>query len=178
MSRIPYPDLTKLPDTMQKMLAGTPLNVVRMGAHASQKMFEAQGQLAYAIASPDVLDPKIRETAILRVAHLCASDYELHHHIPLAKSVGLTAADLAAIESGRYAALDPILAAVAAFTDEVVRLVSPTDATLARLRALVSDRILVNTLLTIGNYMTIARLIAVTGPDIDVGALAKLPTGH
>jgi len=178
MSRIPYPDLSQLPDEMQRMLAGTPLNIVRMGAHASQAMFEAQGRLAYAIASPDVLDPKLRETAILRVARLADSRYELHHHHALARVAGLEENEIAAILSGDYASLDPLLAAVAAFTDEIVRDVSPSDITLERLRALVSDRVLVNIVLTVGNYMTIARLIAVTDPEIDDLPLAQLPTGR
>lgn len=178
MARIPYPDVTQLSEPLQKMLAGTPLNVVRMAAHASQPMFEAQGRLAYVIASPDVLDPKLRETAILRVAHLSGSDYELHHHIPLAKAAGLTDDDLAAIAGRDYDRLHPMLAATAAFVDEIVLQVSPSDATLARLRALVSDQTMVNIVLTAGHYMSVARLIAVTGPEIDSEVLGHLPTGH
>lgn len=178
MSRIPYPDLTRLPEAMQQMLAGTPLNVVRMAAHASQPMFEAQGRLAYVIATPEVLDPRLRETAILRVAHLSGSDYELHHHIPLARAAGLTEEDLAAIADGSYDTLDPLLAATAAFVDEIVLYVAPSDAALARLRALVSDQTLVNIVLTAGHYMSVARLIAVTGPEIDGAVLTHLPTGH
>ncbi len=60
MQRIPYPDVTRLPELMQKMLAGTPLNVVRIGAHASPLLFEAQGRLGWAIANPEVLDPRLR----------------------------------------------------------------------------------------------------------------------
>ena len=98
MPRIPYPDVAGLPETAQKILAGTPLNVVRIGAVASLPLFEAQGRLSYAIADPEVLEPRIREAAILRVAHLSNSAYELHHHRPLARGVGLTDDDLAAIE--------------------------------------------------------------------------------
>ena len=112
------------------MLAGTPLNVVRMGAHASPALFEAQGKLGYAVADPSVLTPRIRETVILRVAYLSGSEYELHHHIPLARAAGLTQAEMEAIETARYAALDPVLAAVCRFTGEVVLLITPSDATL------------------------------------------------
>ena len=178
MPRIPYPDVSQLPETMQKMLAGTPLNVVRMGAHASPVLFEAQGRLGYAVASPDVLAPRIRETVILRVAHLSKSDYELHHHVPLARAAGLSEAELRAIRAADYARLDPLLAAVCRFVDEVVKQLKPADATLQALRALVSDQLLVNIVLTIGCYMSIARLIAVTGIEPDEDALQLLPTGH
>lgn len=177
MPRIPYPDVDSLPETMRRMLEGTPLNVVRMGAHASPPLFEAQGRLGYAVADPAVLDPRIREATILRVAHLSDSAYELHHHIPLASVAGITGSELAAIAAQNYAALDPTLAAVCRFTDEVVLNLSPTDTTLAALRGLVSDQVLVNLVLTIGCYMSIARLIAVTGIEPDEAALEHLASG-
>jgi len=176
MARIPYPDVSNLPEIVQKMLAGTPLNVVRIGAHASPPLFEAQGRLGWAIAKPEVLDPRLRETVILRVAHLSSSAYELHHHVPLGRAAGLTEAELAAIASRNYAALNPLLAAAARFTDEVVTQLSPTDETLARLREVTSDQVLVNIVLTIGCYMSIARLIAVTGIEPDVDSLRSLPS--
>jgi alkylhydroperoxidase family enzyme len=176
MPRIPYPDVASLPEVMRKMLAGTPLNVVRIGAHASPPLFEAQGRLGWAVANPEVLDPRLRETVILRVAHLSNSDYELHHHLPLGRAAGLTEAELTAIAERDYAALDPLFAAAARFTDEVVVQLSPSDETLAGLRRHVSDQVLVNIVLTIGCYMSIARLIAVTGIERDLDALGHLPT--
>jgi 4-carboxymuconolactone decarboxylase len=178
MSRIPYPDVSKLPEPAQKALANAPLNVVRMCAHASSPMFEAQGKLGMAIARPDVLDPSLRETVILRVAHLSNSAYELHHHIPLGRTAGLTEPQLSAIASRNYSPLPPLLAAAARFTDEVVTLLSPSDETLTNLRNLCSDQIVVNIVLTIGCYMSIARLIAVTGIAPDAHALTHLRTSH
>lgn len=177
MPRIPYPDVAKLPEVVQKTVAGLPLNIVRICAHASAPMFEAQGQLGRAVAQPDVLDPRLRETVILRVAHLSKSEYELHHHIPLGRAAGLSEAELEAIANRHYDTLPPILRAAARFTDEVVIQLSPSDATLANLRKVASDQILVNIVLTIGCYMSIARLAAVTGIEPDASALSHLPTG-
>ncbi len=177
MPRIPYPDVSRLPEVMQKTLAAVPLNVVRICAHASLPLFDAQGQLGRAVASPDVLEPRLRETVILCVAHLSDSAYELHHHIPLGRAAGLTEAQLAAIASRNYSALDALLAAAARFTDEVVAQLSPSDETLANLRKIASDQIVVNIVLTIGCYMSIARLIAVTGIEPDAIALTHLPSG-
>ena len=175
MPRIPYPDVDGLPEIVRKMLAGTPLNVVRIGALASPALFEAQGRISYAIADPDVLEPRLREAVILRVAHLSQSAYELHHHVPLGRAAGLTGGELEALAAQDYAALDSRLAAAARFTDEVVTQLSPSDETLAALRAEVSDQVLVNIVLTIGCYMAIARLIAVTGIEIDADPIARLP---
>ena len=176
MPRIPYPDLTKLEPKVQKMLAGTPINVVRMAAHASPIIFEAGGLMGYGISDPANLDPRVRETVILRVAYISNSKYELYQHLSIAQAVGLTAEEIAAIGAVQYDKLNPLLATVARFTDDVVVNVSPSDDNLAALRALVSDRVLVNITMTIGQYMNVARLIAVTGPDIDDQALKHLPT--
>jgi len=176
MQRIPYPDVSKLPETLQKRLAALPLNIVRITAHASLPMFEAQGALGRAVATPEVLEPRLRETVILRVAYLSNSAYELHHHVSLGRAAGLSELELAAIAQGNYAALDTLLAAAAQFTDEVVTQLSPTDETLANLRRVASDPIIINIVLTIGCYMTIARVIAVTGIELDATALTQLPS--
>jgi alkylhydroperoxidase family enzyme len=63
------------------------------------------------------------------------------------------------------------------FTDEVVRDLAPSDATLAALRALVSDQVVVNLVLTAGCYMTVARLIATSGIELDEQPLEHLTTG-
>ena len=176
MPRIPYPDVSRLPQSVQRTLASLPLNVVRISAHASVPLFEAQGQLGRAVANPEVLEPRLRETVILRVALLSNSAYELQHHIPLGRAVGLTEVELGAITVSNYAVLNPLLAAAARFTDEVVKQLSPSDETLAALRKVASDQIVVNIVLTIGCYMSIARLIAVSGIEPDAKALDHLPT--
>jgi 4-carboxymuconolactone decarboxylase len=174
--RIPYPDISRLPETVQKAVAALPLNIVRISGHASLPLFEAQGYLGRAVASSEVLEPRLRETVVLRVAHLSNSAYELHHHIPLGRAAGLTDTELAAIAGRTYATLDPLLAAAARFTDEVVLWLSPSDETLANLRKLASDQVVVNIVLTIGCYMSIARLIAVTGIELDADSVSRLPT--
>jgi len=128
------------------------------------------------VADPEVLDPPLRETVILRVAYLSNSEYELHHHVPLARSAGLTEAQLTAIAHRDYGDLPPQLAAAARFTDEVVTQLAPSDATLAALRAVASDRVVINIVLAIGCYMSIARLIAVTAIERDADAIGRLPT--
>jgi 4-carboxymuconolactone decarboxylase len=175
--RIPYPDPATLSETARKIVTGSPLNVVRIGAHASPALFEAQGRLSFAIADPEVLDPRIREATILRVAQLSNSAYELHHHGPLARAAGLTGDEIAAILDADYAALDQTLAAVCRFTDEVVLELSPCGPTMAAMRAEVGDRVLVNVILTIGCYMSIARLIATTGIELDECAIEHLAVG-
>src|ERR1700753_3240708 len=46
------------------------------------------------------LPPRIREQVILRVAHRRACPYEWSHHVDIGKDVGLSDADIAAVQSG------------------------------------------------------------------------------
>ena len=176
MQRIEYPDPSGLPESTRRTLEAVPLNVVRMCAHASTPLFDAQGALGRAVAMPEVLEARLRETIILRVAYLSGSEYELHHHVALGRAAGLTEEDLISIARADYTALDPLLAAAARFTDEVVLRLTPSDQTLAGLRRLSSDQTVVNIVLSIGCYMSIARLAAVTGIETDASVLAQLPT--
>ncbi len=177
MSRMPYPDVSTLPELTQKMLAGSPLNIVRMGAHASPAIFQATGQMSYACVDPENIPPRWREAAILRVGWLSHSEYELHHHRSLARAAGLTDEEVAALEERAYSRLDPVLAAIAAFTDETVLLVSASDETLERLRAQISEQMVINLVLCIGLYMSMARLIGVGRLEIDDIPLTALATG-
>jgi 4-carboxymuconolactone decarboxylase len=175
MPRIPYPDESKLPELVQKRIAELPLNIVRITAHASVPLFEAQGLLGRVVQNPEVLEPRLREAVILRVAELSNSAYELYHHVPLGRAAGLTEVELGALAVANYSALNPLLAAAARFTDEVVTQLSPSDETLANLRKLVSDQVILNIVLTIGCYMSIARIVAVTGIEPDAAVVKSLP---
>jgi 4-carboxymuconolactone decarboxylase len=176
MPRIPYPEASKLSPIAQQRIAELPLNIVKITAHASVPLFEAQGQLGRAVQSPEGLEPRLREAVILRVAELSNSAYELFHHIPLGRAAGLTEVELGALTVANYSALNPLLAAAARFTDEVVTRLSPSDETLANLRKLVSDQVILNIVLTIGCYMTISRVVAVTGIEPEAAPVGKLPT--
>lgn len=74
-------------------------------------------------------------------------------------------AELKAIAHGGYEVLDPLLAAAARFTEEVVKSLWPSNETPA---------VVVNIVLTIGCYMSIARLVAVTGIESDAETLHQL----
>src|SRR6478609_3819559 len=110
MSRIPYPDLADLSDEKRAyadLLGPRMLNVVRMSLHTPHGLWEAQRDLAGGSVMKATLDPRSREVLILRVAWLSKSDYELHHHLSIARNLGMSEAVLSALETGNYAALTP-----------------------------------------------------------------------
>ena len=144
---------------------------------ASRDVAEAPGRLVKTGRLSTLLTALLPEEIEPVVAFLSGSEYELHQHRPLARAAGLTEADIAAIGEGDYRRLEPRLAAVAEFAAAIVRRPNPPDEVLARVRRHVSDRELVNIVLAVGCYMSLARLIAVTGIELDENRLEALPTG-
>jgi len=175
MSRIPYPDPADLSDEKRayvEQVGPRMLNVVRMSLHTPHGLWEAQRDLAAGSVMKATIDPRLREVLILRVAHLSKSEYELYHHLSIARNLGLSEAVLAALESGDYAALSPQERAIAQFTTEVVEDIAPSDETLAAVRALFSDALVFEMIALIGNYMLTARVVGVSGCGLDGSALA------
>ncbi len=172
--RIPYPDPAALSEHVGAMLARAPLNVLRMVANASEPVFDGFGQFSAAFYRPSELDPLSREVAILRVGHLSKSRYEVFHHEGLGRQLGLSDIQIAAVARGLP---DPALSdaqnAVMAFADDIVANVRAGDATLAAIRAHISDRALVDLILVIGLYMTVSRLLETAGVELDQAPLGR-----
>jgi alkylhydroperoxidase family enzyme len=115
------------------------------------------------------LSPQLREIAILRVGYLSNAAYEVFQHEAYARHVGLSDAQIEAIETGgdKAALLGPAGAAVLAFTDDLVLNVRPSDATLSGVRAHLSDALVLDLVLVVGAYMTVSRFLETTGIEID-----------
>jgi alkylhydroperoxidase family enzyme len=176
MSRIPYPEPSDLSDAKRAFLAAPShrlLNVVRMALHTPDGLWERQRDLSAATVLMSSMDPMLREVLILTVAHLSRSGYELHHHLSIARNLGMEEAVLGALERGDYAALGEQERAVARFTAEVVRDVSPSDATLDEARALFGDPMIFEMIAIIGVYMMTARVAAVGGCEPDQTAVSS-----
>ena len=170
MSRIPYPDPETLSAEKREILsgaAGRVLNVSHMAMHAPDALWLAQRRLGRATVYESTLDEKLRELLILRVAYLCGSDYELFHHLSIAENVGVTADQRDAMRTGDFSCLSKQERALADFVTEVVRDVSPSDATLRAAREVFSLTHIFEMVIMIGGYMTTARMAAVGGVEPD-----------
>jgi alkylhydroperoxidase family enzyme len=76
MARIPYPNLNDLPEKLRTRVATLPpLNILRMFLHAPTNAAPLMS-LGESILLHQELDPRLRELAILRVAHLTGANYE------------------------------------------------------------------------------------------------------
>ncbi len=168
MARLPLMDPASTPDAVGKVLAGTPLNLFRIVAHA-ESAFEPWLKYGAALLTRLELDPLLRELAILQVAHLVESPYEWVQHVPIAHSVGASDEQIAAVEHDREAdpSLTDVQRVMLRFAREVVLDGAASEQLVADLLARLGERQLIELLLVVGHYMSIARLIATAGLEPD-----------
>lgn len=96
------------------------------------------------------LDARLRELAVLRVAHRKGCEYEWAHHVFIGKAEGLTDDDIAGIQSGE--ATDPFDQTVIDAVDELDEQSQITDATWAALCERLDERQRMDLVFTIGGY--------------------------
>jgi 4-carboxymuconolactone decarboxylase len=170
MARLPYLD----PPDASPRLAGQlkalpPLNIFRMLAHA-ETAFEPFVSFGGAILSQLQLDPKLRELAVLQVAKDTECEYERVQHAEVGRLVGLSDAQIAAVEDGGIdddALFSDAERAVLRFTGEVVRGPHVSDRTFAAVSDRLTAREVIELLLTIGNYLIAARLMTTLEMEVD-----------
>lgn len=177
MARIPYVDPKAAPEPVREVFERLPvqLNIFKLMAHAETN-FRPLLRLGTSILGQQQLPAKLRELAILRVARLSRAEYEWVQHVPIAKAVGASDAQIAALERGDPTAecFDELERAVLRFTAEVVRDVGCSQATFEAVAKHLSSREIVELVLAIGFYMTVARLMEVAKIDLDPPAGTKV----
>ena len=139
MARIDYCDPAGASDRTREILdKNRNANIFRMMAH-SPSYFEQYCRLGRAIRVKGELDPVLRELAITRTGILCEAPYEVTAHKRIGKSVGVTDQQNAALENWKAATcFDEVQRAALAFTDEIVALHKPADATFDAIAAKLS----------------------------------------
>ena len=167
MARIDYCDTSKSNERTRELLGkNRNANIFRMMAH-SPSYLEQYCRLGGAIRHKGELDPVVRELAITRTGILCEAPYEIVAHKRIGKNVGVTDEQNAALENWREAAcFNEVQRAALAFTDEVVRLRRPTDATFKAIAAWLTPAALVELQLAVGFYVMTSKFLETF--DIDM----------
>jgi AhpD family alkylhydroperoxidase len=111
------------------------------------------------------LPARIREQAILRVAHRRGCGYEWSHHVTIAKKAGLTDGDIAAAQTGE--ADDEFDRAVLAAVDELDEKSNLSDETWSALCARLDERQRMDLVFTIGGYIALAMAINTFGVQLE-----------
>jgi 4-carboxymuconolactone decarboxylase len=111
------------------------------------------------------LPPRLRELAVLRVAHVHSCEYEWRHHVNMGREAGLTDADIDAIQRGE--ATDGLDRAVLNAVDELGEKSAVSDATWTALSEKLDERQLMDLVFTIGCYGALAMAINTFGIEPD-----------
>ena len=173
MARIDYCDTSKSNERTRELLGkNRNANIFRMMAH-SPSYLEQYCRLGGAIRHRGELDPVVRELAITRTGILCEAPYEIVAHKRIGKNVGVTDEQNAALENWREATcFDEVQRAALAFTDEVVRLRRPTDATFSAIAGRLTSAALVELQLAVGFYVMTSKFLETF--DIDMQPVEQL----
>jgi 4-carboxymuconolactone decarboxylase len=111
------------------------------------------------------LPPRLRELAVLRVAHLSDSEYEWRHHVRMGKEAGLTDDVIDGIQRG--VAADGLDQAILHAVDELQDKSVISDATWAALSEHLDERQRMDLVFTIGCYGALAMAINTFGVEPD-----------
>ncbi|WP_456652051.1 MULTISPECIES: carboxymuconolactone decarboxylase family protein [unclassified Bradyrhizobium] len=160
MARINYSDPSKASDRTREILdKNRNANIFRMMSH-SPSYFEQYCRLGGAIRHKGELDPIVRELAITRTGILCEAPYEIVAHKRIGKNVGVTDEQNKALENWQSAnCFDETQRAALAFTDEIVKLNKPTDATFKAISSKLTPAALVELQLSVGFYIMTSKFL-------------------
>ena len=147
------------------------LNIFKMMAHAEANFIPAM-RFANSILHKQKLSHVNRELLILQVAQRQHGVYEWRQHVPIALGVGVTQKQIDGVEQGKYedAAFNAAEQALLAFGQEVIENVRVAEPVFAAMRTHFSEQEIVETILAVGFYMTMARLTEATEVDLDPAA--------
>jgi alkylhydroperoxidase family enzyme len=163
VSRLPpLPDPTDpyLKEMFAKVRAkgGQPLNIHYVQAFAP-KLARIKLDLAYALRYDVITPAPFRELAIVRTAQILHSDYELEGHVALAKSCGITQAQIDALPKWRDSDLfDAKQRALLAYTEAVDHGGDVDDATYDAFAKEFSPQEIVELTITIVTYYGTGQL--------------------
>ena len=110
MARLPFRSAAEVsaeqPNILRRLERerGSVPNVYRVLAHAPG-LADAFRTVSLALRNDSLVDPRLRELAILTVAHSAPSHYEFAHHRPMALAVGVRAEQIDALDDWENAAV-------------------------------------------------------------------------
>jgi 4-carboxymuconolactone decarboxylase len=142
-------------------------NAFRMLAHAPAVGAQAL-RLVLTLLTETELDPRLRELVILRVVQRCNGRYAWVQHAPMAGTVGVTNAQIAALERGEVPAdlFEDRERKAFVLADEILETCSAKEVTFAAVHKIFSPREIVELVLLTGYFRMISGLM--TTLDVEV----------
>lgn len=163
MARIPYADLTnpEAKPLVERIVAerGGVLHLYQMLLHSPPV---ASGWLNYltAIRQQSTLPGGLRELVIMRIAVLNGAPYEAEQHAPIALREGVSQVQLDDLDQWQQSKnYDATQRAVLAYTDAMTKDIHVSPEVFAAVKAVMTDRLLVELTATVGAYNMVSRFL-------------------
>jgi alkylhydroperoxidase family enzyme len=150
----------------QEQFARFPSNLTRAVLLLERRLARALPEMANALRACG-LNEKIREAAILRVAHLAQSAYERMQHFDQALKAGWTSEQVLLLETGKTAGFQADVVAAIRFVDACFKVGQVSDECYASIRLFFSDKEIATLVVLVGHYMMVARYVAILGIELD-----------
>jgi len=146
---------------------GSVLNVHRVMAHHPE-LLAAWTPLRNHVVGNGTLSPRQRELIILRLSHRAGVAYEWHHHLARASQAGISAAEAEAVRTGPTAGWDDHREALLlGATDQLFDERAVGDSMWAELTGSFTIPQILDLIVTVGLYTTLAMFINTTGVQIE-----------
>mgnify|MGYP001555011984 CR=1 FL=1 len=113
-----------------------------------------------------VLDPRVRELVVLRVARHTRSSYEWVQHAKLSQRYGVSSAEIEAVASGDDSGWAPSDATILEATDQLLTNYQIDDDTWDQLANVMDERTLLELIFVVGTYTALAMVF--NGIDIEL----------
>ena len=166
--KIPLPADSELaPDVRETLATMPPLNIFRMlaAAPANLKPFFDWG---ISLLFQTELDARLREIAILRVAHVTRSKYEWTQHVTIARRVGVGDDDIGAVAvDGPVNGLDADGRLVCRVAEEISRDERLSDEALRAILDRFGRRQAIELILNCSHFNMVSRLLESTRVEIE-----------
>jgi 4-carboxymuconolactone decarboxylase len=176
MSRIPLVDIEQQPDAIREFMARRGnLNVFRLLANAPD-VFVGWSRMVDELFDSPTFNLRMREVAILRVAHLQDARYELSQHIGIARGAGLTERQIDAIVGTGDADAAGFSQTERVVLDLVTELCNTrrlADDSFATARAALGDEALTELLMNVSCYYGLALVLNAVDLEVDAAARFK-----
>lgn len=169
---MPLPkDAELTPEIRERLSELPPLNVFRMMARTPAS-FKALLDFAFTILFSAEFDPRKREIAVLRVAHVTKSNYAWVQHVTVAKQAGLTAKEIEIIGTeGEVSGLDEEGNLLCRVADEISRDVRLSDEALGKIIALYGEQQAAELILCCSYFNMLSRILESTRVPLEATAV-------
>ena len=164
MARINYPPPS--PDATALLDRLPPLNIFRMLSW-SPPALDGFVRMGTALLYKGQLDAVLRELAIVRVGHLCGSDYEVRQHEHSLRELGVDADAIEAVARGEWVGKLPAGACEALALAEQMVAGRATGQALEAVRAALGEGAAVELTVVIGYYLMVSRVLTTLDVDIE-----------